>query len=192
MTRFQAPPAPVSRAPATPPAGDRAERLVDAVLGGVTYREVIVPRTSVKGRMRLLQRGEEALVRSECRRELAERHRIAPAAPGVLESFPEWREERILRVLAIAVRDPADPSRPLAELDEWSTCDDVQLLALWDIYQDLEAELDPLGPSAPPLTAEEVGAIKSAAGKGSADLLMSFGSRRLALFVISTAAAPPS
>jgi hypothetical protein len=177
---------------ATAAAAERAERLVDAVLGAVAFRDVAVPRTQVKGRMRLLTRAETAQVNVDLRREMADRYHLTEPTPGMFEAFAEYREERVLRTIAVAMRDPADPSRPLADLDEWATCDDQQLVALWEAYKDLQDELDPLGPSAPGLTGEEVAALKAAAGKGEADLLMSYGSRRLALFVITSAAPPPS
>jgi hypothetical protein len=180
------------RAPA-PPATDGpggASSLVEAVLSGVMYREVTVPRTEVAGKMRLLRRSEETEVRMAVRRELAERFGLQDGGPGILEAYAEWREAWRLHFLARAIRDPRDPERPLATVDEWATCDDVQLLALWSLYQDLEAELDPFGPTAPPLTEEEAGAIRAAAKKGDLDLLTSFGSRRLALFTRSSVATP--
>jgi hypothetical protein len=173
-------------------AAGRAERLVDAVLGGVTYKDVTVPRTQVKGRMRLLTRAESAQLSVDLRREMAERYSLTEPTPGMFEAFAEYREERVLRTVAVAVRDPADPTRPLADLEEWATCDDTQLVALWQAYKDLQDELDPLGPNAAGLTEQEVAALKAAAGKGEADLLMSYGSRRLALFAISSAGPPPT
>ncbi len=188
LARFN-PTSPARVAPAPAELDARAGGLVEAVLGSVVHREVTVPRTQVKGAMRLLRRAEETEVRVLVRREMAERFGLRDGGPGVLESYAEWREAWRLHFVAIAVRNPLDPSQPLATVEEWAACDDVQLLALWSIYQDLEAELDPFGPTAPPLTEEEAGAIRAAAKKGEADLLTSYGSRRLALFAISSVAA---
>lgn len=170
---------------------DDGERLVDAVLAGVQYRDVTVPRTKFRGKLRLLKRSEEATVRSEVRRELAAQG-ITTDRPGQLELYPEWNEERVLHVLAFAVRHPLDPARALATIEEWGECDDMQLGALWQAYKDLEAELDPLGPTAPGLTPGELEELKAAAGKGDVDLLMSYGSRKLALFARSSASPPAS
>lgn len=168
------------------------ERMVDAVLAGVQWRDVTVPRTKYRGKMRILKRTEESAVRVEVRRELAETHGITSDRPNVLETFPEWNEERVLRVLAIAIRHPRNPARPLATIDEWSECDDLQLGALWQAYKDFEAELDPLGANGPGLTPGELEELKAAAGKGDVDLLMSYGSRKLALFISSSVAQPAS
>jgi hypothetical protein len=194
------PTSPATRGAPTPPAAaaaakdaavaEQAEDIVAAALAGVAWRDVIVPRTSIRGRMRLLNRAEKAQVRMDVRRDLVERHGITPS-PG-WETLPEWREERVLRVVTTAVRDPADPGRQLADVDWWATLDDGQLDALWDAYQDLEAQADPLGPNAPPLSEKEVAAMLAAAKKGDADLLMSYGSRKQALFEISLAAALPT
>lgn len=169
--------------------GGRGE-LAAAVLESRVYREVTVPRTAIPAKMRLLSRTEAKAVRSASRSAVAQLGLVA-AGPEV-ESLTEWREERALRTVAVAMRDPANPERPLAGLAEWEECDDDQILALWDIYQDLAAELDPLGDSAPPLTEGELAELVAAAKKGDAGLLMSFGSRRLALFAISSADRPSS
>ena len=105
--------------------------------------------------------------------------------------YREWHEELATRTLAVAVREPADVSRPLAPLTEWEECDDEQIAALWKQYQDLEECLDPLGADHAVLTDADVAAMRDASKKKDVDLLMSFGSRRLAAFVTSTAA-PPS
>ena len=170
---------------------ERGETLVDAVLAGAQWRDVTVPRTAYRGKMRLLKRTEERAVRVEVRRELATQG-ITADRPGQLELYPEWNEERVLHVLAVAVRHPNNPARPLATIEEWDECDDMQLGALWQAYKDFEAELDPLGPTAPGLTPGELDELKAAAGKGDVDLLMSYGSRKLALFIASSASPPSS
>lgn len=185
-------------APPPPPSSstDRAE-LATSVIEGRTFRDVTVPGTKVTGRLRVLTRAEARQVRADVRAALDAKG-ITASAPGVLEGFPEWREERALRTVAIAVRavgaaDDRDPP-PLAAISDWEQCSDVQLGALWDVYQDLEAQLDPFNSDAP-LTEKEAKQVESAARKGDAATLMSFGSHMLARFVITSVSAsdePPS
>lgn len=190
MGLFNTPPA------SAPTRADRAE-LAAATIEGRTFREVAIHGTRITGRMRVLTRSEVRQVRAEIRAAL-DAQGITANAPGVLEAFQEWRDENALRTIAIAVRaatpaDDRDPP-PLASLADWEGCNDVQLGALWDQYQDLEAEIDPFGSSAP-LTKEEAGRVEAAAKKGDAATLMSFGSHTLARFAITSVsgpAAPPS
>lgn len=186
--------------PSAPPASS-AEGTVDAVLGGApVYVDVVIPRTTIAGKMRLLGRHESLSIRAEAMLAFAEKKiAIDPngfTAPGILN---EWNCEIAVRHLAIAVRDPADPTKPLGSLVDWRGddqrlgCDDDQIAALWQQYQDLRERLDPL--AAPEqLTEAEHAALLSAAKKKppEIDLLTSFGSRKLAALAISLADRPAS
>lgn len=172
---------------ATPEAREARAELAASVLDVREHRPVTVPRTSVQGVMRLLSRREEKSVRAECRAEMR-----ALGIEGIsVEGFTEWHEERALRTVAIAVRNPANRDQPLATLEEWSECDDDQIQALWDLYQDQRAELDPLGASFE-LTEEDLAAITAAAKKKDVVLLTSYGSQKLARALSGLAAPPPS
>ena len=171
-----------------PPAARKAVHLVDAVMMGRRWRDVEVAGTEVRGRLRLLTRAEVATVRDQCRASLAQRG-ITAGAPGVLEGFPEWREEMILRTVAVAVRD--DQDGPLGTVEDWAELSDVQLSALWDDYQDHESALDPFGERGPELTDADLRAIAAAAKAGAIGQLMAYGSYKLARFATSTVA-PPS
>jgi hypothetical protein len=181
----------VSRFRSTSPAPtETASRgtLAVELAGARVYEDVTVPRTTANGRMRLLSRGETRSVRAEARAALD-----AMGCRGAdLAVYREWHEELATRTLAVAVRDPADVSRPLAPLVDWEECEDDQIAALWKQYQDLEERLDPLGAEHAVLSDAEVAAMRDAAKKGDADLLMSYGSRRLALYAASTAVPPPT
>lgn len=179
---------PAGAGPVEDPARRKAVHMVDAVLLGRRWRDVKVSGADVSGRMRLLTRGELSQVRDEIRASLANRG-ITASSPGVLEGFVEWREEHILRTLAVAVRDADD--NPLGSVDDWSMLTDVQLLELWDIYRDFEATLDPFGDQGPDLTEVEFRELLAAAKAGAIGQLMAYGSYKLARFATSTAA-PPS
>lgn len=178
---------PAAGAPAAPrpDAPARKMHLVESILAGRRWRDVEVTGTDVRGRLRLLTRAETATVRDACRQVLAARG-ITTAAPGVLEAFPEWREELILRTVAVAVRDGQD--QPLGSVEDWAELDDVQLVALWDAYQDHEATLDPFGERGPPLDADDARAMLAAAKGSGIGQLMSYGSYKLARFAISSVA----
>jgi hypothetical protein len=178
---------PQAPAAASPTPEQRAELAV-SVLEAREHRPVTVPRTTVVGAMRLLSRRENAQVRAECRQVME-----ALGLTGVsIEGFTEWHEELAVRTIATAVRSQAKHDEPLAPLTDWVECDDDQINALWDAYQNLQAELDPLGASGPPLTEAEEVAIRDAAKKKAVDLLMSYGSRKLALSLISSADPSPT
>lgn len=172
---------------------ERAEDLVtSSLLGTPVHVDIVVPRTTVKAKMRLATRAERFEAEAETRRVLqAAGFPVDATAVSALGAHDQWQYELGARILAVAVRDPGAPECPLAPLEEWRQCDDDQLDALWDRYEDLEAELDPLG-TGPGLTKEERTALIAAAKKGDASLLMSYGSRKLALFAISSAEEPAS
>lgn len=172
--------------PAAPPASPKLH-LVEHVLAGRRFVEITIPHTSppLVGRLRLLTRRETVELRDGVRAALAQRG-ITAAAPGVLEGYPEWREETILRTAAAAVRD--DSGEPLGQVQDWAELDDVQLLYVWDRYQDLEAELDPLGSRGPALTERDLAEIRAAAKAGDVGRLTSFGSYKLARFATTSVA----
>jgi len=174
--------------PITPPPAEERAELAVSVIAGREYRSVTVPRTNVTGAMRLLSRKENAEVRFECRRSMEERGITGIA----VENFTEWHEELAVRSIAIAMRSESNHEAPLARLCDWLECDDDQINALWERYQDLEAELDPLGDKGPPLSDADMTAIVAAAKKKSLVLLTSYGSRKLARSLISLVDLPSS
>ena len=180
---------PVAEGAAPTPTQRKAVHMVDAVMLGRRWRDVTIAGTDLRGRMRLLTRAETAKNRDDVRAALAARG-LAAGAPGVLEGFPEWREEMILRTVAVAVRD--DQDEPLGTIADWSELTDVQLSALWDAYQDFETELDPFGSEGAALTASDARAILEAAKAGAIGQLMAFGSYKLARFATSSVAPPPT
>lgn len=166
----------------------RAQRLADAAVAGRRHRSIVVPGTSVAGELRALTIAEASQVADDTRAALKARGIVA-TAPGVLEGYREWSAERILRTLAIAVRDPIDVGRALAPLDDWRELDESQVLALWEALQDWEAEIDPVGTQGDEMADDLVAALTDAAKKKAVPLLMSYGSRTLARFAVTSAAA---
>lgn len=163
-------------APATSPAERQARaELAVSVLDAREHRPVMVPRTQVKGDMRLLSRREVSEVRAACRQMMAG---LGIEGHGI-EGYAEWREAFNTRLVAIAVRSPVDHTQPLADLEDWEQCDEDQIIALWDLYQDMQAELDPLGDTFV-LAEDDARAIKLAAKKKDVLLLTSYGSQKLA------------
>lgn len=155
--------------------------------GARIFVDVTIPRTSVRGRLRLLTRGEMKSVRLECRKATAHLGLQSPQ----LDITREWNEEVATRILAIAVRHPDDETKPLASLADWEECEDDQIGALYQAYQDHADQLDPLAAEAS-LSDVEVLEIRDAAKKKQGLLLMSYGSQKLAAYAITTAALPSS
>ncbi len=177
---------PTSTPAAPPPAPSRASLAV-SVIDGRQHRPTKVPRTGVTGAMRLCTRGEVHGIRAACRAMMAE----LGITGGGIESFPEWRDEFNLRMVATAMRHPDSVDVPLAELDEWRQCDEDQVHALWDAYENLADELDPLGETFV-LTQAEYDEIVALAKAGDVGQLTSFGSPKLARALRSLAAPPAS
>lgn len=162
------------------------------LVGARVHVDVTIPRSGVRGRMRLISRAEKFAVEAETRGALeGAGFPVDASAFGALGAGDQWQYERAVRILAIAVRDPANEALALAPLDDWRGLDDDQIAALWQDYQDLEARLDPLGSELVALTDAEVAAFVAAAKKKDVAILMSYGSRKLASF-IATSADPPS
>lgn len=172
----------MGRKPADPAA---AGELVSSVLGARTYVDVTVPRTSVRGSMRVLTRAESKQVRADARRECL---RLGVGEAGV-EMSRDFLEEVGTRTIALAVRQAGNQALALAPLEEWEACDEDQIAALWQVYKDLEESLDPVGIGC---TEAEFIAIEDAAKKKSETLLRSYGSRKLAAYAITSAARPAS
>lgn len=175
--------------PTTPslPQGTSSEAAADDVADGLGARvhiDVTIPRTSIRGRMRLLGRAETFAVTAEARQALAAGgFPVDATAATALGANENWQYELIARTLAIAVRNPRDEARALASVDDWRDCDDDQLAALYQEYKDHATRIDPLGAGAAQLTEEQVVFLRAAAKKKDSDLLISFGSRRLASFI---------
>lgn len=172
--------------PSAPGVGGLAE------LGARVHVDVTIPRTTTRGRMRLVSRSEAAAIHAETRAHFAESGAPITAAmltePNVVS---EHLAERAVRHLAVAVRDPADESKPLAPLSQWrEECDDDQIGVLWMAYNDHAAAIDPVGQGVE-LSEEDAIAMREASKKKDVDLLMSFGSRKLAIFS-TTLVDPPA
>ncbi|MGN6103734.1 MAG: hypothetical protein ACTHU0_01390 [Kofleriaceae bacterium] len=171
-----------------------ADALVDR-LGVLPSIDIVVPRTRTRARMRLLSRGELHHAKAQARRALQDSgFPTDGTAVTSLGAWDEWQYELAVQMFAVAVREP-DPTvdRALCSIDEWrEECDDDQIAALNRQYQDLAARHDPLGEGAAALTSELEIALLAAAKKKDADLLMSYGSRALATFIITSVDQPAS
>jgi hypothetical protein len=152
--------------------------------------DVTVPRTTIAGKMRLLSSREMTEAK------LGTLYALEQMTPPVNKDTPShlyvqvWNTTFNAFVVSVAVRNPLDTTQPLAGLEEWrEQCDDDQIVALFVKYNDLAERLDPLGDTIT-LSIEEIAELSAAAKKKHADTLLSFGSRKLALFAISTADQP--
>jgi hypothetical protein len=162
-----------------------ASSFAGQVRGARVHVEVTIPRTAIRGQMRVLSLHEQAAVRYEAREFLLGRKFVEP-----LNTYREWHEEIAIRTLAVAVRNPHDLDDTLATLEAWSQCDEGQIDPLWQRYKDLQDSLDPL--ARPTMDEAEYLAMQDAAKKKDASLLMSFGCSKLAAFTISMAGQLPS
>lgn len=99
-----------------------------------------------------------------------------------------WECERAVRMLAEGVRDPGAARPAFGTLAEWRELDQDLVADLWRIYSDFRERADPVGVD---LTDAERAEIERAIVKKNAPLLRSFGCRRLATWLLTTAA-PPS
>lgn len=174
---------PTSSPAAAPAATSSRASLAVSVIDGRQHRPTKVPRTNVTGAMRLCTRGEVHGIRAACRAMMAE----LGITGGGIESFAEWREEFNLRMVATAMRHPDSLDVALAELDEWRQCDEDQLATLWCAYEDMAADLDPLGETYA-LSQTDYDEIVALAKAGDVGQLTSFGSPRLARALRSLAA----
>lgn len=172
-----------------------AERLASDVVGALgapRYEDVTIPRTQIQGKMRLVTRGELSAIRSACREYLAGRGFPVDAnAASALGAKDEWDAELAVRTLQAAIREPANPDRALAPIEDWRECDDDQIEALYSKYLDYRERIDPLAAEVV-LTEAQFKAIEAAAKKKDWALLMSFGSPALASFATTSVAQPAS
>lgn len=152
--------------------------------------DVTVPRTAIAGKMRLLSSREMTEAK------LGTLFALEQMTPQVNKDTPGhlyvqvWNTTFNAFVVSVAVRDPLDTSKQLADIEEWrEQCDDDQIVALFVKYNDLAERLDPLGDTIA-LSVDEIAELGAAAKKKHADTLLSFGSRKLALYAISTAEQP--
>ena len=178
---------------ARPASEPSTNRLAGLLGGGREHVEVTIPRTTIKGLMRLLSRSERSEVHASARAfMLASLQTSDPNALLTPMSIAEWNAEVAIRTLAVAVRAPEDKLEALDSADTWrDALDDDQVAALYDQYKDLADRLDPIGDDAAPLSEPELAQLDAAVKKKDAAILMSFGSRRLASYML-TLAAPPA
>jgi hypothetical protein len=163
----------------------RAEQIVSAV-GARVHIEITIPRTDVVAKMRLCTRREISEARAEARQHMESNgFPVDASAFGALGATDEWTYELAVRMLQKAVRDPANVELELAPIDDWRECSDDQIAALGKVYEDLEQQLDPLGDRIS-LTEAEIAALLNASKKKAVDTLMAYGSRKLALFAITS------
>lgn len=163
-------------------------------LGARVHDPIVIPRTDTRGAMRVLGRDESFGLLAEVREVFKSANLIDDRGRVLEVAVAEWNNEIAVRHLAIAVRDPDDTSKPLAPLSQWrDECDDEQIAALWGEYQDLRDRLDPLGDEsilAGNLTATDVELMRDAVKKKEPSVLLSFGSRKLASFLLSSVEQP--
>lgn len=162
-------------------------RLEAALVAGRIMVDVEVPRTQpvARGKLRRLTRSEEEQVSHDLGvwLEQAKGRGLPPPLRGELDG------QEAVRTLAIAVRDPADPSRPLATLEEWCHADDGQVGTVYARYLDMVAETDLFRGD---LGAEERAEIAAAVKKKDATRLLAFGARRLTAFLLGLESPPES
>jgi hypothetical protein len=170
---------------------EQAEQLA-AGLGSRVCIDVLIPRTQTAAKMRLLSRKERFEAYAEAREAMtAAGFPVDGTAYTSLGADEQWQYELGVRILAQAIRDPRDPDRSLAPVDEWrEECDDDQINALFEQYKDHQERVDPF--ASEHLSDAEQASLEAAAKKKDIDLLMSFGSRKLALFLLTTADPPAS
>jgi hypothetical protein len=170
---------PTGSAAAAPEAPQPGGALATSVLGARTHVDVTVARAGVAGRLRVLTRAELKQVRADARRTCIQ---LGNRDDQMLEASRDFIEEVATRSIAIAVRRPDNEALPLATLEEWETCDDEQIAALWQVYKDLEESLDP---SEATCDAGDALLIEHAARQRNRVVLRSLGVRRLADFLIA-------
>jgi hypothetical protein len=164
---------------AAPPA---ASRLAAAIAGRQVFADVEV--RGLRGKLRLVGAGRTLDIEGEVAAAMAKRG----LEPTVLTQG-DYETERALRTLADAVRDPDDVTKPLGAVEDWAALDVDAVAELWRAYGDLREQNDP---ASQPLTAEDDAAIRACLEKKSALALRCFGVRRLATWLVTTGAPPPS
>lgn len=166
------------------PSGNRL-RGDGGVLGAVVHVDVIIPRTNIRGKMRLLRRTEAFETKASAIAAMKRMPDLTWGHSGVARE--DWNAELAVRTLAIAVRNPADVTKPLDDADAWAELlDDEQIGALFDEYEDMRVRLDPLAHPVM-LSDAEIAQLEAAVKKKDEDLLRSFGLRKLSSFTASLA-----
>ena len=169
---------------ATPPTRTRLGEAV-AGTGAIVYRDVTIPIAGgVRAKMRLLGHDEQMTATAA----LAERLRALRLEDDWL-SKDTIEQERARQYLVIACRDPEDPIKPIGSTEDWanSAITSPVLIGLWIEYADMVATFDPAHVE---LTAEDLRDIPAAIEKKSVRSLVSFGSSKLANWLLSTGAPP--
>lgn len=177
---------PKSSAAATEPSS--ADARLGAVLAGARrHVDIEVPRTQpvARGKLRRLTRAEEEQVSQDLGVWLHEAQRRGMPPPLRLE----LDAQEAARTLALAVRDPVEPSRPLATLEEWGEADDGQVGEVYRRYLDLVAETELFRSD---LTPEQLAEIADAVKKKDATRLLAFGARPLTAFLLGLESPPES
>jgi hypothetical protein len=160
-------------------------------LGARPHVDVTIPRTTIGARMRLVGRSEALAITQETRSVFRVAGLLDEQGRVVGVAGDDWNAEIAVRFLAVAVRDPVDVAKPLAELAEWRACDDDQIEGLWSVYRDLREQLDPLGDHNTSISAADVAMIEASVKKKDSAILMSFGLRKLVTY-LTTLDAPPA
>jgi hypothetical protein len=173
----------------TEPRSSAATELAERALTGArVFVDITIPRTEIRGKMRLVSRAELFAINATARRELQEAgFPVDGTAITALGASEQWQYEIGARTLAIAVREPGNVERALASVEEWRECDDDQIAALYQQYTDLAHRIDPLGDEGNGLTEIEIEQLTAAAKKKDSGILISFGSRKLASFILTSA-----
>lgn len=179
------------RPTAEPRTGGMSELAEGALTGARVYVDVSIPRTELRGRMRLVSRSELFTIQAETRRTMQDAgFPVDGTAITALGALEQWQYEIGARTLALAVRE-LGTDRALASIEEWRECDDDQIAALYQEYQDLAARIDPLGDGGS-ISELELAQLVEAAKKKDRATLISFGSRKLASFILTSADQPAS
>lgn len=92
--------------------------------------------------------------------------------------------ERAVRSLAVAMRDPDDHSKQFGTAEEWGALDVRLVSACWEKYGDVEQEFDPFVAT---LTPEAKQMIDAALAKKNSMLLRSLGTATLVIYMLSMA-----
>jgi len=173
---------------------ETAER-VASLLGSRVYVPITVPRTDVVGHMRLIGRDEVFGIKVAIREKFKAAGLVDDRGRVLEIAVDDWNNEIAVRHVALAMRaEPHDEAAPLAPLDQWrAECDDEQIASLWGDYCDLRDRLDPLGDESilrGVLDAGDIETMRAAVKKKEPSVLMSYGSRKLASFILSSAELP--
>lgn len=153
--------------------------------GAVVKRTVTVPLgAGVPAAMRLLGHDEQVLATVQMAIALRD---VDLTIDWLWKDLVE--QERARQYMAIALRDPNDPDKPLGTLEDWRhpSITGPVLIRLWLEYADMVQEYDPAGDQ---LDEVDARGIADAIEKKSAPRLVAFGSAKLASFLLSTAGRP--